>query len=209
MAVDSVLAFWAVALLLIAVPGADWAFTLGVAVRGRLVAPAVAGLVIGYTAMTFVVAAGVGALVASTPAALTVLTLAGGSYLLWLGGKTLTAQPARMVSAGVSHTAGSARGRATLLRGIGVSGLNPKGLLIFLAVLPQFANPSSAWPLALQMGVLGLVFTLTIAAFYTGIGLFARTALRARPAAARAVSRVSGLGMILIGAGLLIERLST
>ncbi len=31
--------------------------------------------------------------------------------------------------------------RATLVKGVAVSGLNPKGLLVFLALLPQFTNP--------------------------------------------------------------------
>jgi threonine/homoserine/homoserine lactone efflux protein len=207
MAANSVLAFWALALLLIVVPGADWAFTLGAALHGRLVAPAVAGLVIGYAAMTLVVAAGVGAIVAGTPAALTALTLAGGSYLLWLGARTIATQRDPIPATEVSPVATGPGRRATVLRGIGVSGLNPKGLLIFIAVLPQFASPDDSWPLAVQISLLGLVFTVTIAVFYTVIGLFARTILRSRPRAGRAVGRVSGIGMIIIGTGLVIERL--
>ena len=57
MALRSLLAFWLVALLLIAVPGADWAFTIGAGLRGRSVLPAVGGLVAGYLAVTAVVAA--------------------------------------------------------------------------------------------------------------------------------------------------------
>src|SRR5258706_4400797 len=57
MATNSVLAFWAVALLLIVVPGADWAFTIGAALHGRSVAPALGGLVVGYAAMTLLAAA--------------------------------------------------------------------------------------------------------------------------------------------------------
>jgi threonine/homoserine/homoserine lactone efflux protein len=97
--------------------------------------------------------------------------------------------------------------RATLVRGAGVSGLNPKGLLLFLALLPQFTNPHWSWPLAVQLGFLGLVFMITCAVFYLGLGCFARKILRARPAAARAVTRFSGAAMIVIGALLLAERL--
>ena len=50
MALDSVLAFWGVCALLIAVPGADWAFVVGAGLRGQSVVPAVAGLVLGYAA---------------------------------------------------------------------------------------------------------------------------------------------------------------
>lgn len=205
MAFVSVLTFWAVAILLIVVPGADWAFTIGTAVRGRPVAAAVGGLVVGYTAMTAVVAAGLGALLAGTPAVLGSLTLAGGAYLIWLGVMTLGKPSAGLTS--TPHDAVPSTGRATLLRGIGVSSLNPKGLLLFVALLPQFANPRWPWPLAAQLALLGLLFTATCAIFYTAVGLFARTIFDSRPGAARTVSRVSGVSMIVIGLSLLIERL--
>lgn len=205
MPVSSLLAFWAVALLLIAVPGADWAFTISAGLRGRSVLPAVAGLVLGYAAVTLVVAAGVGAVVARSSAALTWLTVVGGCYLLWQG--ALTVRHASAPSAG--PTAASAAGWAMVWRGIGVSGLNPKGLLIFLALLPQFADPHARWPLAVQLGVLGLAFMLTCAVFYACLGRLAHTLLRARPAAAVALGRLSGTAMVLIGGALIAERLAS
>jgi threonine/homoserine/homoserine lactone efflux protein len=95
MALDSVLAFWGVCALLIAVPGADWAFVVGAGLRGQSVVPAVAGLVLGYAGLTMVVALGVGALVARSPGALTVLTVVGGSYLIWRGVTRPSLPPAR------------------------------------------------------------------------------------------------------------------
>jgi threonine/homoserine/homoserine lactone efflux protein len=227
MAASSVAAFWVVAFLLIIVPGADWAFTISAGLRGGSAVPAVGGLVTGYAAMTVVVAAGVGALVARSPALLTGLTVAGGLYLMWHGARTLArpampgAPPAAPLAAPLAAPPGAVVGgpgglpvgatarthRATLLKGAGVSGLNPKGLLLFLAVLPQFTNPRGSWPLAVQLGLLGLVFTITCALFYLGLGSFARKILRTRPAAARAVTRFSGAAMIVIGAVLLAERL--
>jgi threonine/homoserine/homoserine lactone efflux protein len=62
--VSSVLAFWAVAAVLIVVPGPDWAFAIGAGLR-RQVVPAAGDLVAGYVAMTAVAAAGVGALTAT------------------------------------------------------------------------------------------------------------------------------------------------
>lgn len=99
--------------------------------------------------------------------------------------------------------------RTTLVKGIGVGGLNPKGLLVFVALLPQFTNPHSSWPLAAQLGVLGLAFTLTCAVFYLYLGSSARKILYARPAAAHAITRFSGAAMIVIGALLFTERLIT
>jgi threonine/homoserine/homoserine lactone efflux protein len=210
MPAGSILAFWGVALLLIAVPGADWAFTLSAGLRGRSVAAAVGGLVAGYGAMTVIVAAGVGAVVAQNPGALTGLTVAGGGYLIWHGARTLVAPPA-LVSPDESGAdqPGQAAGTsnwATLGHGVAVSGLNPKGLLIFVALLPQFTRPGRAWPLAVQIGALGVVFMLTCAAFYLALGSAARTVLRARPGAARVASRMSGAGMVVIGAVLVIVR---
>jgi threonine/homoserine/homoserine lactone efflux protein len=204
MAISSIAAFWAVAALLIAVPGADWAFVIGVAVRGRAVVPAISGLVIGYAGITAIVAAGVGAAVAGSPAVLTGLTLAGGLYLIWHGAMTFM-HPSMPTAASGEPVDG---GRGILVRGIGVSGLNPKGLLIFLALLPQFTHPRETLPIAGQVAVLGLVFIVTVAAFYLVLGTFAQTALRSRPAGARAVSRIAGAAMVVIGLLLVIDRLT-
>jgi len=217
MAVSSIAAFWAVAALLIVVPGADWAYIIGTVLSGRSVLLAVSGIALGYAGMTIVVAAGVGALVARTPASLTALTVAGGCYLIWLGSRTLIrpAGPGIAAAHGVAAAHGGAAGRGaaarservTLVKGIGVSGLNPKGLLVFLALLPQFVSPHGSWPLAVQLGILGLVFTLSCASFYLGMGSVIRRILNASPAVARVITRVSGAAMIVIGALLLAERL--
>jgi threonine/homoserine/homoserine lactone efflux protein len=205
MAVSSIAAFWAIAALLIVVPGADWAYVIGTVLGGRPVVLAVSGIALGYAGMTIIVAAGVGALVARTPASLVGLTVAGGCYLMWLGSRTLIRPAAHDGQAG--HSAAARTDRATLVRGIGVSGLNPKGLLVFLALLPQFVSPRGSWPLAAQLAMLGLVFTLSCAVFYLTMGSVIRRILIARPAVARVITRVSGAAMIVIGALLLAERL--
>lgn len=203
MAASSVAAFWVIAILLISVPGPDWAFTISAGLRGGSVAAAVGGLAIGYAAISGVVAAGVGALVARTSDVLTGLTVAGGLYLMWHGARTF-AQPAAPIAVAGPSAGGN---RALLVRGIGVSGLNPKGLLLLLALLPQFASPRGSWPLSAQLGLLGLVFTLSCALFYLALGSSARRVLRTRPRAAAALSRLSGAAMFVIGALLLAERL--
>jgi len=202
-AASSIAAFWVVSSLLIMVPGADWAFTISAGLGGHSVLPAVSGIVLGYAAMTVVVAAGVGALVAGSPALLTALTIGGGAYLMWHGARTF----ARPGSPAPRAAAAASTGQATLVRGAGVSALNPKGLLLFVALLPQFTSRHGSWPLAVQLGVLGLVFMLSCGAFYLCLGSAARRILHARPAAARAVTRFSGAAMVIIGALLLADRL--
>jgi threonine/homoserine/homoserine lactone efflux protein len=206
MPAGSVAAFWAVALLLIIVPGPDWAFVLGSGLTGRAVLPAVSGIVLGYAAVTAVVAAGTGAIIARSPRLLTGLTITGGAYLAWHGIRTLTRRRAPAAPAG--H-AGLPRGtgRGTLARGMGVSALNPKGLLLFLALLPQFTSPHDSWPLTAQLAFLGLVFTLSCGVFYLCLGFLAQKVLHGRPGAQRLATRVAGAAMAVIGAVLLTGRL--
>ncbi|MEG9250335.1 LysE family translocator [Arthrobacter sp. Soc17.1.1.1] len=196
-------AFWAVSFLFVLTPGADWAYAISAGLRHRTVVPAVAGLLAGHLAATVVVAAGVGALVAGSPVVLTVLTVVGCAYLVWLGVGMLRSPS--VPHAGDVHMGGSWGRQA--LKGAGISGLNPKVFLLFLALLPQFTDPHGSWPVAGQIIALGLVHVASCAVIYLGVGYGARAVLGTRPAAARTVTRVSGAAMILIGVFLLLERL--
>ncbi|MFE9393182.1 LysE family translocator [Streptomyces sp. NPDC006784] len=209
MAVSSIAAFFTLSFLLVLVPGADWAFTITSGLRDRSVVPAVGGLMLGYVGLTAVVVAGVAALVARTPGVLTSLTALGAGYLVWLGATTFAgAKEAGLPQADDDTDAATAGGaRSRVLKGAGVSGLNPKALLLYVALLPQFADQHGQWPLAFQIGLLGLLHMCTAGAVYLGLGSLARTVLRARPTAARLVTRLSGVAMILLGALLLVEQL--
>ncbi|MEA5456778.1 LysE family translocator [Sinomonas sp. JGH33] len=204
MALGSIAAFWVVSFLFVVTPGADWAYAIAAGLRHRSVLPSVGGLLTGHLAATAVVAAGVGAVVAGTPWVLTVLTVAGAVYLVWLGIQTL-ARPSAPHAATEQAVAGSWVRQA--VKGAGISGLNPKVFLLFLALLPQFVDRGAAWAPAAQIAVLGLVHLASCAVVYTVVGTGARVVLRARPTAARAVARFSGVAMVGIGALLLVERL--
>ena len=142
-----VIAFAAVAALLVVAPGPDWAFVLTVVSRRESLAAAVLGLVSGYLAMTAVVATGLGLLVVGAPAWLNVLTALGGSYLVCLGWWTWRSAP----TVTIETMPETSRQRSTFVIGVCVSSLNPKALLVFVALLPQFVRPGAAWPVALQL----------------------------------------------------------
>ncbi|WP_189264352.1 LysE family translocator [Streptomyces fuscichromogenes] len=191
------LSFLAVDLLLVCVPGADWAYVIAAGVRGRSVGRAVAGLMAGYALHTALAVAGLAVLVASSPGLLTALTAAGAGYLLWLGWSVLR-HPAVPQEA--------AAGPDGLLRGAAISGLNPKALLLYLSVLPQFLVAKGGHaPIPLQTAVLGALHMACCTAVYLTVGVLARRLLAARPAAARAVTRTSGAAMLGIGALLLAQ----
>ncbi|MCX4994339.1 LysE family translocator [Streptomyces longwoodensis] len=213
----TLLSFLALDLLLVCVPGADWAYTIAAGVRGRSVPAAVGGLVSGYAVHTALAVAGLAVLVAGSPALLTALTVAGAGYLVWLGWSVLrrpgvpSGEPG---GSGPGALPGESGGRV-FLRGAAISGLNPKGLLLYLSVLPQFLVTGGArsggggggghLPVAAQTAVLGLLHMACCAAVYATVGVLARAVLGARPAAARAVTRTSGAAMLGIGTLLLVQ----
>jgi threonine/homoserine/homoserine lactone efflux protein len=182
-------AFWAVSILFVITPGLDWAYIISAGIRGRVVVPAVVGLLCGHLIAIAIVAAGVGALVTGNPMALTALTLLGAGYLLWIGINMLRHPP--------TPSAGDAQASGSWLRwagkGICVSGLNPKVFLLFLALLPQFTDAGASWSISC-----GLVYSI--------VGYGSQSVLQTRPQAARVVSRFSGAAMVLIAVGLLVEQ---
>lgn len=226
-------AFWAVSFLLVITPGADWAYVISAGLRARrLVLPAVLGLALGALLATAAVAAGVGALVAREPLVLTVLTVVGAAYLLWMGlgmwrsaaasnavepvpaaptvsaprtTRCTTAQAAPVATA-VAAPLPEARWRWAI-KGAGVSSLNPKLVLLLLALLPQFVRPASAWPVGAQILALGAVHAASCCFVYFGVGVASQRVLGGRPAAARLVTRTSGALMVLIAGLLLAEQL--
>ena len=196
-------AFWAVSFLFVITPGADWAYAISAGLFGRVVVPAVAGLLIGHLLATLIVAAGVGGLIASNPLALSLLTLGGAGYLLWLGINMLR-NPSVPRAGEAQPSASWAR---WTLKGACVSGLNPKVFLLFLALLPQFTDPLAAWPVPLQIVALGLLHAFSCAVIYLLVGFASRAVLQTRPVAAQAVSRLSGALMIIIAVLLFIEQI--
>lgn len=201
----SLLSFLAVDLLLVCVPGADWAYVIAAGLRGRGVAGAVAGLVAGYALHTTLATAGLAVLVAGSPRLLTALTVAGAGYLLWLGWGVLRSPGAP----GAAADSRDSQGSRVFLRGAAISGLNPKGLLLYLSVLPQFLTLRGAHlPVPVQTAALGVLHMACCAAVYLTVGVLAHAVLAARPTAARAVTRTSGAAMLGIGAFLLVERLA-
>lgn len=203
MAISSVAAFWAVSLLFALTPGADWAYTIAAGLRHRGVLPAVSGMLLGHLAAITAVAAGVASIMAAAPIAMSVLTAAGAAYLIWLGIGTL-ARPS------VPHAGEAESTRSKwqqVAKGFGVSGLNPKVFLLILALLPQFTDAGGAWPVPVQIFVLGGIHLVNSAVVYLLVGTGARLVLRTRPAIARAVSRIAGVVMILLGVALVVQEL--
>ena len=199
------LAFFVVAAALACTPGVDWAYTIAAGLRQRSFVPAVAGLCGGYVLHTALLVAGLAAVLAGMPGVLGWITLAGAGYLLWLGVGTLRSWRAASFSADAAVGPGTQL--RTFLQGMGTSGINPKGLLFYVALIPQFVSTDASLPVPVQSGLLGMTFVALAGLVYTVVALLSRTLLQSRPGAARAVTLASGIIMVALGAVLLAEQL--
>ncbi len=163
---DRLAAFVAAGLVLNLTPGADVMFATASGIRGGPRAGALAGLGVGLGAIWHVslAAAGVSAMLAAWPGALTVLRWGGAAYLLWLAVKSWQA---RGVAAGQGAT-----GWQALRRGALTNAFNPKPMLFLLAFLPQFTAPAYG-PVWEQIVLLGGLFGLTGTLVTMGYGIAA------------------------------------
>ena len=195
------LAFLVVAGALACTPGVDWAYSITAGLRQRSFVPAVAGLCGGYVLHTVLLVAGLAALLTGIPGVLGGLTVAGAAYLLWLGATTIRSWRGASFGGSAADLPAAANQFRTFVQGMGTSGINPKGLLFFVALVPQFVSAEAPLPVPVQSGLLGLTFVLLAAVVYTAVALLSRRLLQSRPGAARRVTLLSGIIMVCLGAG--------
>lgn len=134
------LLFLGVDLLLVCTPGPDWLYVVARALgQGRATGlTAVLGICAGYAVHTLLAAAGLAAALRAVPAALPVLRYAGAGYLVLIAVRML--RSARRGGSVVPEA--RAQSTVTVLRQSMLTALlNPKGLLLYLTLIPQFISP--------------------------------------------------------------------
>jgi homoserine/homoserine lactone efflux protein len=157
------------------------------------------GLVLGILTQVLVVSLGLGALIATSTLAFSVIKWVGVAYLVWLGVQQWRA-PARPLAAATEGTPLVVTRRALLMRGWMVNAVNPKGTVFLLAVVPQFLALSQ--PLAPQYATIGatLAFTdLVVMAGYTALASRLLRLLRS-PRQLKAMNRTFGSLFVAAGA---------
>lgn len=203
MLLQSFLSFVVIDLALVCVPGPDWLYVIarGMSQGRRIALTAVAGLLLGYAVHTAVAVLGLAAVIAAHPVILDVLRYCGAAYLLWLGVRLLMA--ARGSGGATEQPTGEARSVATTLRqGALTSLLNPKGLLLYLSLMPQFIGTSSAaFPVSVQMAVFGAAHIALSAGVYAVVAVGAGRAgdrIGARPRMAKRLNGVAGVLLLAV-----------
>jgi threonine/homoserine/homoserine lactone efflux protein len=201
---SQLLAFALLSFVLIIVPGPNVLFVISRSlVLGRAAGVGTAlGGQLGVYMQVAAVALGIGALVERSVTVFTVLKLAGAAYLIYLGVQALRHRKELWAALGAAVEAKSVRRIVRDGFFVGVS--NPKSIVFFMAVLPQFVD-RSAGHVSAQMLLLGALF-LTIAVLCDCTWALAAGTARAwfarSPRRLELIGGTGGLAMIGIGATL-------
>jgi len=196
-----VAAFAAAALVLIVIPGPGVLFVIGRALaHGRRTALlSVAGHAAGNWVVAVCVALGVGTVVERSAAVFTAVRLAGAAYLVWLG---IQAFRHRNALTEVLDSAAAPRGDVRAAReGLVVGVTNPKAVILFAAVLPQFVDrPAGHVPVQmLILSAIVIVIGLVSDSCWGLAASIARSWFARSPRRLGLVGAAGGLAMIGLG----------
>ena len=195
-------AFLLASALFIQVPGPSLLFTLGRAltVGRRDALLSVVGNALGVTVQVVAVAVGLGAVVAASAEAFTVLKLAGAAYVVYLGVQAIRHRGDARLALEVRTADRRTTTWESVRTGLVVGATNPKTIVFFAAFLPQFVDGRGA--AAPQLLLLGLVFGTMACA---SDSCWALAAGRARDWFAREPRRLDTLGatggVMMVGLG--------
>lgn len=202
----ALLGFAAVALVLVMMPGPDFAVLVPNALRGRGAGIATAvGIACGLAVHAGIAVAGLSAIVLASDLAFTAVKYLGAAFLLVLGFRALWKSRGRQTEQ-QAHAPDWSRPLTTgtaYRQGLLVNVLNPKAPLIYLSIMPQFLQPtsSSTQQLLAMSGVLvGLALT-----WYVLLTLLISVL---RPALSRFgswIARVTGAMLIALGVRVALE----
>jgi threonine/homoserine/homoserine lactone efflux protein len=208
--IGDVIAFAIASFLIIIIPGPSVLFTIGRGISfGRKAALVnVAGNSVGMLTGSLAVAIGIGSFVQSSDIAYAVVGVLGGGYLIYLG---YDAVKTRKDVAQALITKADPKPMGQLFRqGFVVGFLNPKSLVFFAAILPQFVDRSQG-QVILQMIFLAMIF-FVIAVLSDGTwGIVAGTArhwLAGTPTRIEKISGAGGLIIIVLGISVIISALN-
>jgi len=202
------LAFIGASIIVLLIPGPTILLVIGdsLANRGRSAWSTVAGVAAGDTTAMAVSLAGAGALLAASAAAFTALKLIGGSYLVYLGIKSILS--ARRLQDDVQADAPEATipvqqksaGRR-FLSAWTVTALNPKSIVFFVAFVPQFMSAEQTF---LSQSVILLPTFVILAAANASMYALAAKLLAKRLTSVAAQRRFGYTGgAVMVGAGTL------
>jgi threonine/homoserine/homoserine lactone efflux protein len=200
---DRILVFVALATGLIAIPGPSVLFTVSRAltVGRRSALFTVIGNEIGEYIQVAAVAFGIGALVQRSVEILSIVKWAGAAYLAYLGIQAIRHR--QTMAEAVTGRTVAARPLRAIWDGFIVGVTNPKSVVIFVVVLPDFTDRASGHlPVQVQMLILGSLYAalaLVLDSVWAAAAGTVRQWLTRSPRRLAIIGGTSGLVMIGIG----------
>lgn len=204
MDINVIFSFWLVSILFVLTPGADWAYTISAGIAGDKIIPAVSGLLLGHLIAALIVVVGLGAILASHVMLMKFLTLFGALYVVWIAVSLYKNPPVPAVYNGAASELGETPLK-WMKKGFIISGLNPKVMLLFLALLPQFVFPTFSFSITEQLLVLSIIHLIGCGFVYWFIGVSARKILSNNPALAIKFGRLSAIILFILGSLMLFD----
>ncbi len=207
MSFETWVAFAFASAALLAIPGPTVMLVVSYALgRGRASGWAtVPGVALGdLTAMT-VSLLGAGAILAASSTLFTILKLMGAAYLVWLGIKLWRSSPHQIKEGTPVADKNAQTYRSMFWNSYIVTTLNPKGIIFFIAFVPQFIDPTQ--PVFSQFAILEATF-VTLATINITIWAVLAGQMRERfknPVTLNFINKIGG--SFLIGAGFLTATL--
>lgn len=199
------LTFVLACVVVIAIPGPSVVFAIGRALAAgrRRALCSVAGNSLGIGLQVLAVGVGLGAVLARSATAFTVVKLAGAAYLVVLGVTAIRHRHRTAAALATPVSTGLPGWWRSLVDGLVVGLLNPKSALFLVAFLPQFIDPSV--PTGSQILVLGAVMASIGLALDSVWALSAGTArawFARSPRRLAVLGGAGGVAMVGLGAGL-------
>ena len=196
------LIYFATVLVVSATPGPNMllAMTHGIRFGLRRTTPTLLGLLLALALIMGLSAAGLGALLVTSEWLFGLVKYAGAAYLLWLGIKTWRSQPQALAEGEAEAQAGS--GWAGFRTGFLVAMSNPKAIVFFTALFPQFMDP--AQPQGPQLLILAATFFVIETSWqcaYAAGGARLKAWLNS-PSRLKLMNRVAGGSFIAAGVAL-------
>ena len=184
-----------IAIILLPGPGQLAILTASLSGGFRSALRAVAGLLTGDLTLMALVAVGTDVVLRGHPGWLSVLRIAGGLYICWLGLRVFLSDLLALVEVRAAADAPN-----WYLRTLGITLLNPKAILFFASFFPLFADSARGIPATyLRMGAAFTLLSGSYLVFFAAAGSRISDLLRGSPAARRWAPRF--LGTAIAGFG--------
>ncbi|HCA9958076.1 TPA: LysE family translocator [Klebsiella quasipneumoniae subsp. quasipneumoniae] len=166
------------------------------------------GVAAGMGVISIVAASSVGVIITTSQLALLIVKVAGAAYLIYLGIKLFRSVPCVLNNnPDTMKTVGMPSAGQRFRQGLLVSLLNPKPIVFFMALFPQFIDPQQ--PFVPQFSILSGIFCFLVVVIHSLYGLFAHSVKMKMSSGNifRKLNKTGGVVFMCFAAGLIVSAL--